>query len=187
MGGGAKFKVHSPLAFLGGLSASLEPSSVLNLRLTFFQILGLYEALIGNNLENRRTLFSRNSGKSSLTSVFLYFCGNIEAKGFLIGPCGTGLGGVDGGAGAAVGVAVGGGINLASSGGSCLISVLISAFCCGSEDSLGSVEDFDCSGSSFLTSGSSSSSEVESSVKASLIAEKSSASGFCKENYGEIN
>ena len=104
-----------------------------------------------------------------------------------MGPCGTGLGGVDGGAGAAVGVAVGGGISLASSGGSCLISVLISDFCCGSEDSLGSVEDFDCSGSSFLTSGSSSSSEVESSVKASLIAEKSSASGFCKENYGEIN
>ena len=46
--------------------------------------------------------------------------------------------------------------------------------------SFGSGDDFDCSGSSFLISGSSSSSDVESSVKASLMAEKSSASGFYK-------
>ena len=44
----------------------------------------------------------------------------------------------------------------------------------------GSGDDFDCSGASFLISGSSSSSDVESSVKASLMAEKSSASGFYK-------
>ena len=46
--------------------------------------------------------------------------------------------------------------------------------------SFASGDDFDCSGSSFLISGSSSSSDVESSVKASLMAEKSSASGFYK-------
>ena len=115
MGGGAKFKLHSPLAIFGGLSGSPDPSSVLNLRLTFFQIRGLYEALIGNNLENRRTLFSRNSGKSSLTSTFLYFWGSIDANGFLTGPCGTDLGGVDGGGGATAGVADGGGISLVSS------------------------------------------------------------------------
>lgn len=117
MGGGAKFKVHSPLAIFGGLSGSPDPSSVLNLRLTFFQIRGLYEALMGNNLENRRTLFSRNSGKSSLTSTFLYFLGSIDAKGFLTGPGGT-LGGDDDegvGADEAAGVAEGGGISLVSS------------------------------------------------------------------------
>ena len=52
--------------------------------------------------------------------------------------------------------------------------------------SFGSDDDFDCSDSSFLISGSSSS-DVESSVKASLIAEKSSASGFCEQkNHDEI-
>ena len=63
-----------------------------------------------------------------------------------------------------------------------MISVLISgSFGFSSSGvSLGSEDDFDCSGSSFLISGSSSS-DVESSVKASLIAEKSSALGFCEQ------
>ena len=69
-----------------------------------------------------------------------------------------------------------------------MISVLISgSFGFSSSGvSLGSEDDFDCSGSLFLISGSSSS-DVESSVKASLIAEKSSASGFCEQkNHDEI-